>query len=82
MLDEKWTGRMTPGLADLAGSPDLINKHIMKLINFAKDALDGEEDNWYNSCTTSLFDVTSCIYNTVYATLYTYMCIGPITRYF
>ena len=81
MLDEKWTGRMTPGLADLAGSPDLINKHIMKLINFAKDALDGEEDNWYIFYTTNLFYLLR--------TKYIYLCftacihnVGPITPYF
>ena len=72
MLDEKWTGRMTPGLADLAGSPDLINKHIMKLINFAKDALDGEEDNWYSSYPTSTIPLLSFIRHCRH---YTVICV-------
>lgn len=44
--DEKWTSRMSPGIADLAGHPDLITSHLVNLLNFAKSTLSGSEDSF------------------------------------
>jgi len=44
--DEKWTSRMSPGIADLAGHPDLIVSHLVNLLKFAKATLSDSEDNF------------------------------------
>lgn len=44
--DEKWTQRIGPGIADLAGSKDLVLDHLMKLLNFAKNTLVGLESEF------------------------------------
>lgn len=44
--DEKWTARMSPGIATLAGSPALIAVHLAALIDFATSSLVGFEDEF------------------------------------
>ena len=44
--DEKWTQRIGPGIADLSGSKDLIQDHLIKLLNFAKNTLVGLESDF------------------------------------
>jgi Golgi nucleoside diphosphatase len=46
--DERWTARMSPGIADFADNPEDVKMQLAPLIDFAIQTLVGDEENFPN----------------------------------
>ena len=44
--DERWTARMSPGIADYYATPMKVKEHLSPLIDFATTTLQGDEDRF------------------------------------